>query len=79
MLGPHRRRRGRVRRHDLGPTLSQGHARRGRLRRGREAWRGKQFDPQMADAFLCIKDRIILEMHSETKKINMQQLGMLPS
>lgn len=38
---------------------------------------GKQFDPQAARAFLEIKPRIIQEMQSETKKINMQQLGML--
>jgi putative nucleotidyltransferase with HDIG domain len=42
-----------------------------------EKMRGKQFDPKMADAFLSIKDRIIQELQSETKKINMQQLGML--
>ena len=42
-----------------------------------EKMRGKQFDPQIADAFLAIKQRIIQELQSETKKINMQQLGML--
>ncbi len=39
--------------------------------------RGKQFDPIAADGFLTIKQRIIQEMTSETKKINMQQLGFL--
>ena len=42
-----------------------------------EKMRGKQFDPVIADAFLAIKQRIIQEMQSETKKINMQQFGML--
>ena len=42
-----------------------------------EKMSGKQFDPQMAQAFLAIKQRVIQEMQSETKKINMQQLGML--
>jgi putative nucleotidyltransferase with HDIG domain len=39
--------------------------------------RGKQFDPEIADVFVAIKQRIIQEMQSETKKINMQTLGML--
>ena len=39
--------------------------------------RGKQCDPEASDAFLSIKNRIIQEMQSETKKINMQQKGML--
>jgi HD-GYP domain-containing protein (c-di-GMP phosphodiesterase class II)/pSer/pThr/pTyr-binding forkhead associated (FHA) protein len=39
--------------------------------------KGKQFDPVAAQAFLDIKERIIQEMQSETKKINMQQLGVL--
>lgn len=38
---------------------------------------GKQFDPEVAAAFLAIKHRIIQEMQSETKKINTQQIGML--
>jgi HD-GYP domain-containing protein (c-di-GMP phosphodiesterase class II) len=42
-----------------------------------EKMRGKQFDPVAADAFLAIKQRIIQEMQSETKKINLQQFGML--
>jgi putative nucleotidyltransferase with HDIG domain len=42
-----------------------------------EKGRGKQFDPVAATAFLAIKNRIIQEMQSETKKINMQQLGNL--
>jgi putative nucleotidyltransferase with HDIG domain len=42
-----------------------------------EKMRGKQFDPQVADAFLAIKQRIIQEMQSETKKLNLQQLGVL--
>jgi len=42
-----------------------------------ERMRGKQFDPEIADAFLSIQQRIVQEMQSETKKINMQQLGML--
>jgi putative nucleotidyltransferase with HDIG domain len=42
-----------------------------------EKMRAKQFDPEAADAFLAIKHRIIQEMQSETKKIKMQQLGMV--
>jgi putative nucleotidyltransferase with HDIG domain len=42
-----------------------------------ERQQGKQFDPEVAAAFLVIKPRVIQEMQSETKKINMQQLGML--
>jgi HD-GYP domain-containing protein (c-di-GMP phosphodiesterase class II) len=42
-----------------------------------EKMRGKQFDPKVADAFLTIKQRIIQEMQSETKKINMQQFGVV--
>lgn len=42
-----------------------------------EKMRGKQFDPEAAAAFLAIKPRIMQEMQSETKKINMQQLGAL--
>ncbi|MBI3824340.1 MAG: HD domain-containing protein, partial [Planctomycetes bacterium] len=38
---------------------------------------GKQFDPEAAAAFLAIKQRIIQEMQSETKKFSMQQFGML--
>ncbi len=38
---------------------------------------GKQFDPTVAAAFLAIKQRIIQEMQSETKKLNMKQLGLL--
>lgn len=40
-----------------------------------ERMRGKQFDPEAAAAFLAIKPRIVQEMQSETKKINMQQFG----
>jgi putative nucleotidyltransferase with HDIG domain len=40
-----------------------------------ERMQGKQFDPEVAAAFLAIKPRIIQEMKSETKKINMQQIG----
>lgn len=42
-----------------------------------EKQRGKQFDPNAANAFLRIKQRIIQEMQSETKRINTNQLGML--
>ena len=42
-----------------------------------EKMRGKQFDPEIANAFLAIKQRIVQEMQSETKKINMHQFGML--
>jgi putative nucleotidyltransferase with HDIG domain len=35
-----------------------------------EKQRGKQFDPECASAFLAIKQRVIQEMQSETKKIN---------
>ncbi len=38
---------------------------------------GKQFDPKAATAFLRIKQRIIQEMQSETKRLNTHQLGML--
>jgi putative nucleotidyltransferase with HDIG domain len=42
-----------------------------------ERMAGKQFDPVAAAAFLAIKPRIILEMQSETKKINLAQMGSL--
>jgi putative nucleotidyltransferase with HDIG domain len=42
-----------------------------------EKQRGKQFDPTAATAFLQIKQRILQEMQSETKRLNTQQLGML--
>jgi putative nucleotidyltransferase with HDIG domain len=42
-----------------------------------EKMRGKQFDPVAADAFLAIRERIIQEMQSETKKLNISQLGKL--
>jgi len=42
-----------------------------------EKQRGKQFDPVAADAFLAIRQRIIQEMQSETKRLNMQQFGHL--
>ena len=42
-----------------------------------EKMSGKQFDPEIADAFLAIKQRIVQEMQSETKRFNMQQLGVL--
>jgi putative nucleotidyltransferase with HDIG domain len=42
-----------------------------------EKWSGKQFDPTVAAAFLAIKQRIVQEMQSETKKLNMRQLGLL--
>ena len=35
-----------------------------------EKQRGKQFDPECASAFLAIRQRVIQEMQSETKKIN---------
>jgi putative nucleotidyltransferase with HDIG domain len=38
---------------------------------------GRQFDPEAAAGFLAIKQRIIQEMQSETKKFSTQQLGML--
>jgi putative nucleotidyltransferase with HDIG domain len=38
---------------------------------------GKQFDPEAAAAFLSIKPRIIQEMQSETKKINLAHMGNL--
>ena len=38
---------------------------------------GKQFDPEAAAAFLSIKPRIIQEMQSETKKLNLAQMGSL--
>jgi putative nucleotidyltransferase with HDIG domain len=46
-----------------------------------EKQRGKQFDPECASAFLAIRQRIIQEMHSDTKKINngtFQTLRMVP-
>ena len=42
-----------------------------------EKMSGKQFDPVAAAAFIAIKERIIQEMQSETKKLNMQDLGLL--
>ena len=42
-----------------------------------ERMSGKQFDPEVAAAFLAIKPRIIQEMQSETKKINTHQIGIL--
>ena len=39
--------------------------------------RSKQFDPVAADAFLAIRQRIIQEMQSETKKMNRQEMGGL--
>ena len=42
-----------------------------------EKFAGKQFDPTIAAAFIAIKQRIIQEMQSETKKLNMRQLGLL--
>jgi putative nucleotidyltransferase with HDIG domain len=42
-----------------------------------ERMRGKQFDPVAADAFLAIRQRIVQEMQSETKKINTHQFGVL--
>ncbi|HWY88768.1 MAG TPA: hypothetical protein VNX28_18800, partial [Gemmataceae bacterium] len=33
--------------------------------------KGKQFDPEVANAFLRIRQRIIDEMQSETKKISL--------
>ncbi len=42
-----------------------------------EKMRGKQFDPECASAFLAIKHRIMQEMQSETKNMNMQALGLL--
>jgi putative nucleotidyltransferase with HDIG domain len=38
---------------------------------------GRQFDPTIAAAFLGIKQRIVQEMQSETKKLRLGQLGML--
>jgi putative nucleotidyltransferase with HDIG domain len=38
---------------------------------------GKQFDPTIAEAFLSIRQRIVQEMQSETKKFDMQQFGTL--
>lgn len=38
---------------------------------------GKQFDPEIGAAFLAIKQRIVQEMQSETKKIHMNQFGTL--
>jgi len=46
-----------------------------------EKQRGKQFDPQCASAFLAIRQRVIQEMQSDTKKINngtFQTLRMVP-
>jgi putative nucleotidyltransferase with HDIG domain len=42
-----------------------------------EKMSGKQFDPVAAAGFLAIKQRIIQEMQSETKKFSAPQLGML--
>src|SRR5262249_52876341 len=38
---------------------------------------GRQFDPTIAAAFIGIKQRIVQEMQSETKKLKLGQLGML--
>jgi len=35
-----------------------------------EKQKGKQFDPEAANAFLAIRERIVQEMQSETKRIN---------
>ncbi len=38
---------------------------------------GRQFDPEIGAAFMAIKQRIIQEMSSETKKIQMNALGTM--
>jgi len=35
-----------------------------------EKQKGKQFDPAAADAFLAIRDKVLQELQSETKRIN---------
>ena len=42
-----------------------------------EKKKGKQFDPEIADAFLRIRQRIMQEMQSETKKIGVPPLAPL--
>ena len=42
-----------------------------------EKMSGKQFDPIAAAAFIAIKERIIQEMQSETKKINLPDFSLL--
>jgi len=42
-----------------------------------EKQKGKQFDPQLAAAFVAIRQKVIQEMQSETKKIGMPQQTLL--
>ncbi len=41
-----------------------------------EKQKGRQFDPECASAFLAIRQRIIQEMQSETKKLGMPQMTL---
>ena len=42
-----------------------------------EKMRGLQFDPEIAAAFLKIRQRVIQEMQSETKRVGMPTMAAL--
>jgi HD-GYP domain-containing protein (c-di-GMP phosphodiesterase class II) len=42
-----------------------------------ERMRGQQFDPEIATAFLTMRARVVQEMQSETKKIDVPALTPL--